>query len=59
MRRKPKTEARQRNNRSLNTVDIPASIHPAGHLLDQQSLLFTARVRVCRCDCVPETGQQD
>ena len=27
MRRKPKTESRQRNNRSLNTVGVPASAH--------------------------------
>ncbi len=41
MRRKPKTESRQRNNRSLNTVGVPASAHQAGHLFDRRSLLFT------------------
>jgi hypothetical protein len=53
MRRKPKTESRQRNNRSLNTVGVPASAHPAGHLFDRRSLLFTAYIRV------PEAGRQD
>ena len=53
MRRKPKTESRQRNNRSLNTVGIPASAHPAGHLLDRRSLLFRRYIRV------PEAGRQD
>ena len=42
MRRKPKTESRQRNNRSLNTVGVPASAHPTDHRFDPRSLLFAA-----------------
>ena len=56
MRRKPKTESRQRNNRSLNTVGVPASAYPAGHPFDRRSFLFAAGVRICCCDCPARTG---